>query len=123
MNTLELSAIWIQRREMRDDAGATTMTKDAFARSFHEKAVTAEGAVEDVTGRNEELTVLLAIEGEVLTCPLVRVHGRSMGDTVTEVTSWRKGDQVEVTGKLVWPDFPSELRIEILTAAKVVTTS
>ena len=119
MASIELSEIWARRLKMRGDDGATGTTKDALARSFHGKTVRAAGTVDDVTGHSQELTVLLAIDGEVLTCPLVRVHGRSMEDTVSEVTSWRKGDHVEVIGKLGWPTFPSELSIGILTAEKV----
>ncbi|MDF1702267.1 MAG: hypothetical protein P1V36_14030 [Planctomycetota bacterium] len=119
MATLEFSEVLAQRQAMHDDAGATTTTKDAMARSFSGKTIRAVGTVDDVSGQGEELTVRLAIEGEIMVCPLVRVHGRSMEATVTEATSWRRGEQVEVIGKLVWKSFSEELKIEILTAERV----
>ena len=118
MAVYELSEMQVRRREVAADEGATTLSKDLVAKSFNGKTVRAVGSVKDVTGKNEDLTVLLVIEDEVLACPLVRVHGRSMEDTILEVGSWRKGDLVEVTGKLTWASFSSELRIDILTAEK-----
>lgn len=118
MAVSELAEIQNQRREIAADEGATTLSKDVMARHFNGKTVHAVGTVEDVVGKNEDLTVLLGIEGEVLACPLVRVHGRSMEDTISEVASWRKGDRVEVTGKLTWPTFSEELRIDIVTVLK-----
>ena len=118
MAVLELAEIQIQRREIAADEGATTLSKDILARHFNGKTIHAVGTVEDVVGKNEDLTVLLGTEGEVLQCPLVRVHGRSMEDTIRDVATWRKGDLVEVTGKLTWPIFSDELRIDILSVAK-----
>jgi len=121
MSALELSVMHARRQAMREDAGATSATRDALARSFHLKTVHAVGHVHDVLGHDDELSVLLAVGGEVLTCPLLRVHGRSMEETALEVLKWRKGDQVEVTGKLNWPSFSAEVRIEVLTASQVGT--
>lgn len=118
MAVFELAEIQTQRREIAADEGATTLSKDMLARHFSSKTVHAIGSVVDVVGQNEDLTVLLGVEGEVLKCPLVRVHGRSMEDTINEVATWRKGDLVEVTGKLTWASFSDELRIDILTVVK-----
>ena len=118
MSVIEFSEIQARRNELREDAGATTATKDAAARGFHGRIISVEGVVEDVIGLESELTVLLAVEGEILSCPLVRVHGRSMEETVTEVGSLRKADRVFVTGKLTWPTFDGEMRIGIATAEK-----
>ena len=109
--------ILTRRHDLLADAGATTATKDAVARGFHGKVVRAVGVVEDVLGRDNELTVLLAVEDQTLKCPLERVHGRSMDDTIAEVKGWRKADRVEVTGKLQWPSFEADMGMGIATAA------
>jgi hypothetical protein len=118
MSVLDFSEVLRKREALRADAGATSTTKDLLARSYNGRTVHAVGTVTDVRGAQDELTVLLSVEGEILTCPLVRVHGRSMEEANGEVTSWRIGDRVQVTGKLNWLSFPSELGIGILSAAR-----
>lgn len=115
MAVLEFSEVHTRRHALREDAGATTATKDAAARSMHGKTVHAVGVVEDVIGRDNALIVLFAVEGEVLTCPLERAHGRSMEETIAQVASWRKADRVSVSGKLNWPTFQAEFSIGITT--------
>ena len=114
---IELTDVWARRKAMGEDPGATSLNRDDLARSFNGKLVRAVGTVDDVLGHRSDLVVRLVIGEETLECPLVRVHGRSMEETILEVGRWRRGDVVEVTGKLVWDLFTAEPAIEVLTAA------
>ncbi len=118
MANLQLSEIRAEQVAMQADSGATTVTRDALATQYHSRNVEAVGTVEDVSGPADELTVFLATGGETLTCPLVRVRGRTMESALAEVRSWRKGDQVRVEGKLLWKTFDAEMQIDVVAAAK-----
>lgn len=117
MSTMQLAEVRTKQKAMREDAGATSVTKDALAAQFHNRVVEAVGDVSDVAGQDDELVVLLTIGGEELTCPLVRVRGRTMEETLAEVRGWRKGDHVRLHGNLLWKTFDDVMQIQVLSAS------
>lgn len=115
MPTTQLAEVLHRRSRMAEDKDATTATKDALAKQYHGKNVSATGTVVDVE-ESDGLAVTLNFDGLELVCPLIRTTGGYIEKTEKEVRSWRKGMRVEVDGKLEWTRFDSDLSITILNA-------